>query len=169
MITTDAVQLFSALLAGVALVLAAIAVVPAGRRVLAPVALWLAFGVAAYATAGSLYFSEVANYKPCVLCWYQRIGMYPLAVVLLMGALRRDVNARYYAVPLAAVALPISIYHYAIERVPSLESGACDPTNPCSLIWFEEFGFVTLPLMAAVGFVTVIVLTLIARPQGEPS
>lgn len=169
MITPDAVQLFSALLAGVATAMVVAAAVPAGRRFLAPAALWLAFLVAAYATAGSLYFSEVAHYKPCLLCWYQRIGMYPLSIVLLAGALRRDADVRFYAIPIAAVALPISIYHYLIERVPSLDTGACDPTSPCSLVWFEEFGFVTLPLMAAVGFVTVIALTLIARPRGEQS
>ena len=67
-------------------------------------ALWIAFLVAAVATAGSLYFSEVANYIPCRLCWFQRIAMYPLAVILLVAAIRRDRGVRWYVVPLAASA-----------------------------------------------------------------
>ena len=66
-------------------------------------ALWLAFLVAATATAGSLYFSEVADYVPCQLCWFQRIAMYPLAVVLLVAAIRRDRSVRWYVGPLAAI------------------------------------------------------------------
>ncbi len=65
-------------------------------------ALWIAFLVAGTATAGSLYFSEVANFVPCQLCWYQRIAMYPLAVILLVAAIRRDRSVRWYAGPLAA-------------------------------------------------------------------
>ena len=112
--------------------------------------MWLAFLVAAVATAGSLYFSEVANYVPCRLCWFQRIAMYPLAVILLIAAIRRDRAIRWYAVPLAAVGACVSIYHYLVEWHPRLEGDACDPTNPCSLVWFREFGFVTLPLDGAV-------------------
>ena len=63
-------------------------------------ALWIAFLVAAVAMAGSLYFSEVANYMPCRLCWFQRIAMYPLAVILLVAAIRGDRGVRWYAVPL---------------------------------------------------------------------
>jgi hypothetical protein len=65
-------------------------------------AVWLAWLVAVGATVGSLYFSEVANFNPCRFCWFQRIAMYPLAVILLVGALRKDPGVRWYAVPIAA-------------------------------------------------------------------
>ena len=109
---------------------------------------------------GSLYFSEVANYVPCRLCWFQRIAMYPLAVILLVAAIRRDRGVRWYAIPLAGLGACVSIYHYLVEWHPQLEGDACDPTNPCSLVWFREFGFVTLALMALCGFVAIIALLL---------
>ena len=74
-------------------------------------ALWIAFLVAATSTAGSLYFSEAANFVPCQLCWFQRIAMYPLALILLVAALRGDRSVRWYAGPLAAGGAVISTYH----------------------------------------------------------
>lgn len=129
-------------------------------------ALWLAFLVAAAAVGGSLYFSEVANYVPCRLCWFQRIAMYPLAVILLIAAIRGDRAVRWYAIPLAGLGACVSIYHYLVEWHPQLEGDACDPTNPCSLVWFREFGFVTLSLMALCGFAAIIALLALAT-DGE--
>lgn len=131
------------------------------------IALWLAFAVAATATAGSLYFSEVENFTPCRLCWFQRIFMYPLSIVLLVAAIRRDRAVRYTAVPLACVGALVSVYHVAVERGWFDESSSCEPTVPCSVPWFEVFGFVTLAVMALCGFVAVIVLTLVRFPDGD--
>lgn len=127
------------------------------------VALPIATAVATVATAGSLWMSEVAGYVPCVLCWYQRIAMYPLVVVLGVAAWRRDAQVWRTAVPISVIGSAISIWHLVIERNPSL-AGPCDPAAPCAVRWVEEFGVLTLPAMALVGFVTVIVLTLAARP-----
>src|SRR6266540_43140 len=98
------VQRFTALLAllagGGAVLLAVARFVPAARALVAAVhdaALWIAWLVAAVAMTGSLYFSEHAHYVPCRLCWFQRIAMYPLAVILLVAAMRRDRGARWYA------------------------------------------------------------------------
>lgn len=130
-------------------------------------ALWLAFLVAAGATAGSLYFSEVANFIPCRLCWFQRICMYPLSALLLVAALRRDRGVCWYALPLAVVGALISTYHYVIEWRPSLERGACGVgPESCTTIWFRQFGFVTLPFMALCGFVAIVVL-LVTLPRRE--
>lgn len=94
--------------------------------------------------------------------------MYPLVAVLLVAALRRDRAIAWYAVPLAAGGALVSIYHYLVEWNPSLET-ACDPFNPCSLIWFRRFGFVTLPFMALCGFAAVTGLTLLAaRAHAAP-
>ena len=68
--------------------------------------------------AGSLYFSEVADFMPCTLCWYQRIAMYPLVLLLGIAAFRRDRAIRLYVVPLAVVGAAISIYHYLYRVVP---------------------------------------------------
>jgi disulfide bond formation protein DsbB len=131
--------------------------------------LFLAWIVALGATLGSLYFSEIANFEPCKLCWFQRIFMYPLAVILGIAAFRRDRGIRWYALPLAGIGLAIALYHYLIERFPDLDSGACSAAVPCTFVWFEEFGFVTLPFMAATAFTFVLaVLTLPAPRPEEP-
>lgn len=131
-----------------------------------PAALAIAATVAIVATLGSLYYSEVADFPPCRLCWFQRIGMYPLALLLPIAAWRRDPQVRWYGLPLALVGGAISVYHMLIERNPSLESGACEATNPCSIIWVEELGYLTIPTMALSGFV--IIALLLALPKEAP-
>ncbi len=173
----SAAQRFFSLLALLALTasvaLVALRVVPSGRPVLRQIGAssrWLAFAVAATATAGSLYFSEVQNFIPCKLCWYQRIAMFSLALVLLIGALRRDRDVRWYAVPLAGVGLVVSVYHYLVEWFPGIETGSCDLSAPCSSPYFREFGFVTLSFMAGAGFLTVLALLLLPLeedPHGQ--
>jgi disulfide bond formation protein DsbB len=94
----------------------------------------------------------VAHFVPCRLCWYQRIAMYPLVPMLGLAALRADDSVRRYALVLAAIGAPISAWHILVERFPNLESGACDPANPCSLIWVNTFGYLTIPTMALSAF-----------------
>ena len=176
--TTDTVSLFLAMLAVlanasvvVALILAiggrvspAIARVrSAAADVVGPQALGLALAVAAVATSGSLYFSEVAHFTPCRLCWYQRFCMYPLVPLLAWATWRRDLRVRLPALVLAGVGAVISSYHVLIEYYPTLESGACDPTNPCSLIWVRRFGYLTIPAMALSAFTLILTLLVVAR------
>jgi disulfide bond formation protein DsbB len=141
--------------------------VPDGLR--EDVALPLATAIATVATGGSLLLSEVAGYIPCALCWYQRIAMYPLVVVLGVASLRRDAQAWRTVLPLTGVGAVIATWHVAIERRPTLGSEVCDPTAPCALRWVEEFGFLTLPTMALIAFVAISVLSLAARPPRSPS
>lgn len=129
-----------------------------------PLARPLAAAIATTCMLGSLYFSEIVNYVPCRLCWYQRIMMYPLAIILIVASLRRDSKIGWYAVPLATIGATISTYHWLLERFPNLESGVCDVSVPCDLVWFENFGFVTLPFMAFTGFLAVIVFTTLPKP-----
>jgi len=136
------------------------------RRRLSPLAITGAWGAATLAMAGSLYFSEVANYTPCTLCWYQRIAMYPLVLILGIAAIRRDTGIRLYAIPLAAVGAVIASYHYLLEWFPQIDTGACTVGIPCTQVWFREFGFVSLPLLALIAFGLVIALLLI--PVREP-
>jgi disulfide bond formation protein DsbB len=121
-----------------------------------PGALWLGATIAIVATAGSLYLSEGAHFIPCRLCWYQRIGMYPLGLILLIAALRKDYRAWIYPFAVSLGALTISIYHVLLERYPSLESGGtCDPDNPCSIVWVRHFGVYTIPFMAGSAFAAI--------------
>lgn len=138
------------------------------RAEVAPYALGLAWAVAGVATLGSLYFSEVAHFRPCVLCWVQRTAMYPLAVILGIAWWRRDALVRVYAIPLAVLGLLVSAYHVLLERVPALESNSCDPAAPCTTRWVEPLGYLTIPTMAGTAFLLVVALLLLA-PTEEPS
>jgi len=179
-VDVEAAQLFFSLLALIALAGAAVVVVArllASDNALAAAVsgavdeagLWVAFIVAATSTLGSLYFSEVANYVPCRLCWFQRIAMYPLAVILLVAAIRGDRTVRWYVAPLAVVGALVSTYHYAIEWRPSLEGGACGIGPSCAAIWFRELGFVTLPFMALCGFLTILALGVTPARRRAPN
>lgn len=132
---------------------------PDASLLLGDKAIWLAFAVALVATVGSLIYSEVIHFVPCRYCWYQRIAMYPLAVVALVGAMRREFQVKYYGVPLALIGLGISIYHYLVQTFPSIEGGgSCDPSNPCSAKYVDVFGFISIPFMAGSGFIVIAVL-----------
>ncbi|MDA0371472.1 MAG: disulfide bond formation protein B [Actinomycetota bacterium] len=176
----QSMELFTSLLAivavaGVLVVVAARALASSSsfaRQVsesLHGVSVWSAWVVAAVSTAGSLYFSEVADYVPCRLCWFQRICMYPLAGILLVAALRRDRSVKWYALPLTLAGLGVSTYHYVIEWKPSLGDGACSVGPSCTDIWFREFGFVTLAFMAWAGFAVILALLFVTPrpPVGE--
>ena len=140
----------------------------AGRAVIALRAP-LTLAVAAVATAGSLYFSESAGYVPCRLCWFQRIAMYPIAVVALVALLRRDRAARWYFLPMAIIGAAISAYHVLIEWGWLNDSESCALFGPsCADVWFEAFGFVTLALMALAGFVSIIVLNTVSFDSVDP-
>jgi disulfide bond formation protein DsbB len=120
--------------------------------------------VASVAAAGSLYLSEGAHLLPCELCWYQRSAMYPLAVVLVMAAVRRDWAVRPYALTLSIIGSVISLYHYVIERSPDLELGdSCDPTNPCTLTLVWKFHYISIPFMALSAFLLVATVLLAAK------
>jgi disulfide bond formation protein DsbB len=126
--------------------------------------LWFAFAVAATATLGSLYLSEVAHFVPCTLCWYQRIAMYPLAIILLIAAVRRDHGIRIYAATLATIGAAIAAWHRLIQAYPDLEGGlSCDPTHPCASAYVQRLGFITIPTMALGGFLCILALLWLDR------
>ena len=140
--------------------------VPAWREALRPTAVTGALAVAAVCTAGSLYLSEVAHFSPCRLCWVQRGFMYPLVPVLAVLAWRRVAALRTVALVAALAGAAVATYHVLLERFPSLETDVCDPANPCTLIWVERLGYVTIPVMALTGFLTI--AALLALDRGVP-
>ena len=98
---------------------------------------------------------------PCELCWYQRIAMYPLVVVLGAAVLQRRARAALAALPLAAIGLAIAVYHYRLQVLGESGTG-CDITAPCNVKWVDEFGFISIPFMAGCGFLGILGLTLLA-------
>jgi disulfide bond formation protein DsbB len=135
------------------------------RRFLDGAELSLAWVVALVATLGSLYFSDVADFIPCRLCWFQRIAMYPLALILFLAVIGRDRRGAYYAVALPVVGAVISVWHLYIEANPEAESPACRIGAPCSTKWIDEFGYVTIPMLALTAFAAIATLLVLAlRP-----
>ena len=126
-----------------------------------------AWVVAALATAGSLFFSEVAKFTPCTLCWYQRIAMYPLVVIFGAALVRRQRRPPTGTIALAAVGAVIAAYHVALEWFPSLDSGACSASVPCTLVWFRAFGVFSMPTLALTAFLLILTLLLVRDPD-EP-
>jgi disulfide bond formation protein DsbB len=124
---------------------------------------YLAFGTALTATLGSLYYSEIAHYIPCALCWYQRIFMYPLVLITLVGIIRQDDYLPDYVLPLSVVGLAISIYHNLIQYGVIAESGACQVGVPCDALWVNYLGFITIPLMSLTAFIIITVVMALTK------
>lgn len=166
--TVDVVSRFLAVLAVVAgpggLLLLAFRRHPA-LAALRDHALAAAAAVAGTAMVGSLWFSEVAGFVPCELCWWQRLAMYPLALLLTLAAVRRDDAVRPYARLLAGAGLLVSLWHVGIQRFPAIAgTSTCSADAPCTVMWVDVGGVLTIPTMAACGFVGV--LALLALPRG---
>ena len=136
--SVDQMSLFTALLALVALGIASAVGVflcsTGGRRrleVLRTDALRLAFSIAVVSTVASLWFSEVGGFVPCEFCWYQRIAMYPLVVLLGLAVWRGDSDLRWRVLPLSVTGLGLSAYHYQRQMYPNL-GASCDVVAPCT-------------------------------------
>jgi len=126
--------------------------------------LYLAWLVALIATGGSLYFSEVAGFIPCELCWYQRILMYPLALILGIASYRDDRSVVIYTLPLSLIGAALSAYHYLLQKVPGLaELTPCKQGIPCSGQYINWLGFITIPFLAFVAFVLISLLLAAVR------
>lgn len=128
--------------------------------------LYFAWIVSIVATGGSLYFSEVLGMIPCVLCWYQRILMYPLVVLLGIATYRQDKGIKQYVLPLALIGLAISAYHVLIQTFPQLASHAsCQAGVPCTVDTLNLFGFVTIPMLAGTAFLLISLTLLFTRNE----
>jgi disulfide bond formation protein DsbB len=119
-------------------------------------ACWL---IATLSTLGALFLGEVMKLTPCVLCWYQRIFMFPLVFVLAAGLFPFEPKVVRYALPLAAAGLLISVYHLLLTAgfIPETMT-PCTQGVPCSKVQIEWFGFVTIPLLSAISFLIINVL-----------
>jgi len=113
-------------------------------------AAWL---VAAVASLGALFMSEVMGHAPCVLCWWQRVAMMPLVLLLALGLFPFDARVLRYTQPLAFAGLLVAAFHVllTIGVIPeALEP--CRQGIPCKTIQVQWFGFVTIPLLSLLAF-----------------
>lgn len=127
-------------------------------NVLGKHAILFAFIVALIAMTGSLFFSDVAGYTPCTLCWYQRILMYPQVFLLGLALKRKESSIIPYSVLLSAIGAVIAGYHYLLQLgvAPGLPCSAVGYSASCSQRFILTFGHITIPLMAFVAFALIL-------------
>jgi len=120
--------------------------------------------IASVSTLGSLFFSEIMEFPPCALCWYQRIFMFPLVIILLVGLFPFDKSIIKYALPLALAGWGFAFYHYLLYSgfIPkSLQP--CSQGVSCSESYLDLFGFLTIPMLSLISFSTLVALLFILK------
>ncbi len=122
---------------------------------------WL---VALLATAGALFLGEVMGMTPCVLCWYQRIAMFPLALILGLGLLEPDGRGIRYALPLAWAGWGLALYHVLVFwGVISEGLAPCGKGSSCADADVQVAGFVPIPLLSLIAFTAILALLWFAK------
>lgn len=116
--------------------------------------LLFSFIVATTATLGSLFYSEIAGFEPCKLCWFQRIFMYPQSILLGMAVWKKDKNIVNYGIVLSGLGALIALYHYLLQLglVPSIACSAIGYSISCSQRFVMNFGYITIPMMSLTAF-----------------
>ena len=123
--------------------------------------LFAAWATSFLATMGSLYFSEIREYAPCELCWYQRIFMYPIVILLAAAIIKKDAKAAFYSATLSGIGGLISIYHYGAQKIDFMsETSPSCGLVPCTGEYINWLGFITIPLLAFTAFVIIFVFSL---------
>jgi disulfide bond formation protein DsbB len=140
------------------------------RDGVSPFALQIAWIVAVLATFGSLFLQFFEGLDPCLFCWFQRICMYPLSLLLGIAAFRGDIQvARRYFIGLSLVGAGLAIYHYQLEHVPNEVSvcGTLQTDVPCNIAVVNIFGFITVPFLSMAAFLLITTLLLVARGHSD--
>ncbi|PLR79647.1 disulfide bond formation protein B [Bacillus canaveralius] len=124
--------------------------------------LFISWAASVIAMFGSLYFSEIRQYEPCVLCWYQRILMYPLTIILAVAVVKKDYKIALYSMVMSGVGASISLYHYSIQKIPFMTDSAVSCGRiPCTGQYINWLGFITIPFLALTAFAIIFVLSLL--------
>ncbi|PHA25542.1 disulfide bond formation protein B [Bacillus cereus] len=118
----------------------------------------IAWTIATSAMPISLIFSEWMKLPPCNLCWYQRMAMYPLVLILGIGMYRKDPSVSVYAFPFACIGLMLSVYQITIQAFPNSEIQICSVGVSCTKDYLNLFGFISIPMLSFVGFLAIIIL-----------
>ncbi|PLR97858.1 disulfide oxidoreductase [Bacillus sp. T33-2] len=125
-----------------------------------------AWAISVIAMFGSLYFSEIRQYEPCELCWYQRILMYPLVLILGIATVKKDYRISFYAMIMSALGALIALYHYSLQKIPFMADNAYSCGRiPCTGQYINWLGFITIPFLALVAFIIIFILSLIMWKQ----
>jgi len=134
--------------------------------------LFLAWAVSVIAMFGSLYFSEIRQYEPCELCWYQRILMYPMALLLGIAIVKKDFRIVLYSTWLSAIGMAVSAYHYSLQKLSFMaESAPSCGRIPCTGQYINWLGFITIPFLAFIAFALIFAcsIILLKRIKGDQS
>ena len=137
---------------------------PAIKKFFSKYGLTLSLIVALSATAGSLFYSEVAGYTPCTLCWYQRIFMYPQVFLLGLAMIKKDRGIIKYSLLLSAAGWLLAAYHYLMQI--GFINGSCAVVGysaSCTKLFVMRFGYITIPLMSLTAFSAIIVLLVFSK------
>ena len=130
--------------------------------------LFLCWLLASVATAGSLFFSHVMGFAPCVLCWYQRICLFPLVIVLAVGLFPLDRSVVKYALPLAAVGWLTAAYHNLVHAGIIPESVApCSQGVSCTEEYIDLFGFLSIPMLSLLAFSAIVALLVVTHRRSS--
>lgn len=131
--------------------------------------LFSAWLVATASTLGALFLGEIMGLPPCVLCWWQRIFMFPLAVLLPFGLFPFDRRMIRYGLALAVPGALVALFHQALVSGLVPESvQPCQQGVPCSETVITWFGFLTIPLLSLAAFSILIALLLAAQIRSKP-
>lgn len=125
-----------------------------------------AFIVTLAMAAMTLYFEYVAGFEPCMLCWWQRVCMFPQLILFGVAWFKKDASVVLYSLVLSGIGLLIGLYNYALLFVPSLAPCSAAGVS-CTKIYFLEFGYVTFPMWAITGFLLLIVLMVLERSKSK--
>ena len=126
--------------------------------------LFLCWLIAAVSMLGSLFFSDVMGFAPCVLCWYQRIFIYPLVLIFGVGLFSFDAGVIKYSLPLAAAGWLVALYHTLLYwGIIPKSIQPCSEGVPCTEKYIELFGFLSIPFMSFLAFTALIVLLVILK------
>jgi len=130
--------------------------------------LYVAWAQAMAGVVGSLYFSEIAGFTPCVLCWWQRILMYPLVIIIAVGILKKDYWAPFYILPFSILGIMVSLYQNALTYgwLPEVV-GSCSATVSCTVRYIDYFGFMTIPFLSLVAFSVITICALVVARTGK--
>jgi|JI8StandDraft_1071087.scaffolds.fasta_scaffold17143_2 disulfide bond formation protein DsbB len=132
------------------------------KRLTAQYALHIGLVVSFIAVAGSLFYSEVAGYEPCTLCWWVRVAVYPMLVVFAVGLYNKDMKVFLTTLFLSIGGLFFSIQHNIMSWT-GVDLGICADGALCNKMYVNEFGFVTIPLMGLGVLVFLFMLSLVMR------
>ena len=120
--------------------------------------------IASVSTLGSLFFSEIMELPPCALCWYQRIFMFPLVILLLVGLFPLDKSSVKYTLPLALTGWGFAFYHTLLYSgfIPE-NIQPCSQGVSCSETYLDLFGFLTIPMLSLISFSILVALLFVLK------